>query len=108
MKNSCLNSREYMDYMNDIEYLTWIEKRFGPLTKTVGNNPSNESLREIEYGLIEILHKYKSELKISIPMPKIRMWMKGGKVNFMFFDKHNDRRVLLGDWLSNKVIYYEH
>lgn len=98
----------HIEGMSDVEYILWIEKRFGPLTKTVGNNPSNEDIKNVEIQITDLLYKYKNELKISIPIPKVRMWLKGDKINFLFFEKYSDRRILLGDWLSNRLTYYGH
>lgn len=92
--------------MNDIEKITWIEKRFG-LAKNVGNNPSNDKVESTEIELLTILSRYREELRITSPVPKIRIWITNDKLNFMFFDKRNGKRVLLGDWLSNKETKYE-
>lgn len=92
--------------MNDVELITWIEKRFG-LTKSVGNNPTNDQIGSVETELVSILNKYKNELNISSPLPRVKMWITNDKVNFMFFDKKSGKRILLGDWLSNKGDYYE-
>lgn len=92
--------------MNDVELLTWIEKRFG-LMKSLGANPSNDVVGAVETELVSILNKYKTELNIASPLPRIKMWITDNKVNFMFFDKKSGKRILLGDWLSNKGEYYE-
>lgn len=96
-----------MQDRSDVELLTWIELRFG-LTKSVGNNPSNDQIQSIETELVSILNKYKTQLNIASPLPRIKMWIANEKVNFMFFDKKSGKRVLLGEWLSNKDEFYEH
>lgn len=92
--------------MDDIEKLLWTELRFG-ITKTLGENPSNEIVEKTENELLSLLSKYREELKITIPMPRIKMWLSHNKLNFMFFDRKNGKRILLGNWLANKETYYE-
>lgn len=92
--------------MNDIEKLVWIEKRFG-ITKTIKENLSNDKVESTENELLSILNKYREELKISNPIPRVRMWITNNKLNFMFFSKKSGKRILLGDWLSDKDIPYE-
>ena len=90
--------------MNDIEKLLWIEMRFG-ITKTIAStNPSNDEVEQIESQLVQMLNKHRESLKISSPLPKIRIWITNNKMNFMFFDRKTNRRVLLGEWLSNRGI----
>lgn len=91
----------------DVELLIWMELRFG-LTKSVGSNPSNDQIQSIELELVSILNKYKTQLNIVSQLPRIKMWISNDKVNFMFFDKKSGKRVLLGEWLSNKEEFYEH
>lgn len=93
--------------MNDVELLTWIELRFG-LTKYVGPNPSNDQISALESELVGLLNRYKNELNIQSPLPRIKMWLNNDKVNFMFFDKRSGKRVILGKWLDGKEEYYEH
>lgn len=94
------------DDMNDIEKILWIEKRFG-ITKTVGDNLSNEKAEEIEKQLTNLLARYREELRITTPLPRVRMWLNNNKMNFMFFDRKSGRRILLGNWLANKEEYYD-
>jgi len=94
------------DDMNDIEKILWIEKRFG-ITKTVDDNLSNDKAEELEKQLVSLLSQYREELKITTPLPRIRMWMNDKKMNFMFFDRKSGRRILLGNWLANKEEYYD-
>lgn len=95
-----------MEDMNEIDRLIWIELRHG-LTKRVGINPSNDKIEEIEKQLMSILNKNKEEMKITNPVPRVRMWLTNDQVNFMFFDRKNGKRVILGEWLSNKGTTYE-
>lgn len=92
--------------MNDIEKLLWIEKRFG-ITKTVGENPPNDKIEATENELLGILSKYREQLKLNSPVPRVRMWLTNDKLNFLFFDRKTGKRVLLGDWLANKETQYE-
>lgn len=95
-----------MDDMNDIEKILWIEKRFG-ITKTIGENPSNDKVEATENELVSILNRYREQLKITMPLPRVRMWLTNDKLNFLFFDRKSGKRILLGDWLANKEIPYE-
>lgn len=95
-----------MEDMNDIEKILWIEKRFG-ITKTIGENPSNDKVEATENELISILSRYREELNITNPLPRVRMWLTNDKLNFLFFDRKSGKRILLGDWLANKEIHYE-
>lgn len=88
-------------YLRDIDQLLWIERRFG-ITKTVGDNPTNIVIKNVEDDLVRLLLKYQKEIGIPGPLPKIRTWITKDKLNFTFFNKRNGRRVLLGDWLSLK------
>lgn len=90
-----------MDDMNDIEKITWIELRFG-MTKDIGDNPSNDRVEAVENELFTLLNRYREELKIKSPLPKVRIWLANNKLNFMFFDRKTGKRVLLGQWLANK------
>lgn len=94
------------DYTDDIEKLLWIELRFG-ITKTIGENPSNEKVEATENELLSLLNRYREELHITSPLPKVRIWLNNSKLNFMFFDRKNGKRILLGNWLANKETYYE-
>ena len=94
------------DDMNDIEKILWIEKRFG-ITKTIGENPSNDKVEATENELVGLLSKYREELRITNPLPKIRIWLTNDKLNFLFFDRKSGKRILLGDWLANKETTYE-
>lgn len=95
------------DDSDEIDALTRIEKNYGPLTKKL-DKFSVDAIDKIEKELLEILQKYKSELRINKPLPKIRMWLQDNKVNFLFFDKTSGRRIILGEWLKNGQGYYEH
>lgn len=92
--------------MSDIEKIRWIELRFG-ITKTIGSNPSNDKVESVESELTSILSKYREQLRITYPLPRIRIWLTNDKLNFMFFDRKSSKRVLLADWLSNKETTYE-
>lgn len=94
--------------MDDLEILLWMEKRYGPLSKTIPDGYSMDKVDQIEKQLVTLLQKYKEQLKLNSPMPRIRMWTTENKVNFLFFDKETGKRVLLGEWLSGKEGYYEH
>lgn len=94
------------DDMSDIEKLIWIEKRFS-FTKTIGENPTNDKVEQIENELMSILSRYREELKINSQLPKIRIWLTNDKLNFLFFDRKSGKRILLGDWLLNKEMKYE-
>lgn len=93
--------------MNDAELLVWMEKRFG-ITKHVGANPSNDKLQAVETQLTELLSRCREHYKLSMPIPRIRMWLTDNKLNFMFFDKKTGKRILLGHWIEGKEAYYEH
>lgn len=92
--------------MSDIDKILWIELRHG-ITKTIGANPTNDKVEATENELVSILSKYREQLKISNPLPRVRMWLTNDKLNFLFFDRKTGRRVLLGDWLSNRETKYE-
>ena len=94
------------EYNHDIEKLVWIEKRFG-ITKTLKDSTSNEKMESIENELSALLSKYREQLKISYPLPRVRMWVTNDKLNFLFFSRASGKRILLGDWLANKDIPYE-
>lgn len=94
------------EYMNDIELITWMEKRFGTLSKTIPNFTMDKADR-VKVELVSLLQKYKSELNIRNPIPYIRSWSEADKVNFLFFDKLSGKRVLLGEWLEGKESPYE-
>lgn len=95
-----------MEDMNDIELILWIEKRFG-ITKTVGENPSSDRVESVENELVGLLSKYRQELRITSPLPKIRIWITNDKLNFTFFDRKSGNRIYLGDWLQNKGASYD-
>lgn len=94
------------NYTYDIEKLIWIEKRFG-ITKTIGEAPSTEKMEVIENELLALLSKYREQLKITHPLPKVRMWATHDKLNFLFYSRNTGKRIFLGDWLSNKEIPHE-
>jgi len=94
------------DHLNDIEVLTWMERRFGLLTKSIPNF-SMDKVDRVKVELVGLLQKYKSELNIRSPLPFIRMWTEENKVNFLFFDKNTGKRILLGEWLEGKDAPYE-
>lgn len=93
-----------IEHKYDIEKLIWIEKKFG-ITKTL--NDSSEKMDVIENELLALLSKYREQLKISHPLPKVRMWATNDKLNFTFFSRTSGKRILLGDWLANKDTPYE-
>ena len=90
----------------DIERIRWIELRFG-ITKTVNYGLSNDKVQSIEGELFSMLGRYKESLNIKNAVPKVRIWITNNKLNFLFFDRKTGKRVLLGDWLSNKEITYD-
>lgn len=93
--------------MNDIEILTRMEKNYGPLTKKL-EVFTTDAIDKLEGELLQLLHKYKSQMNVRSPIPRIRMWIQDNTVNFLFFDKATGKRVILGEWLENKNGYYEH
>jgi hypothetical protein len=95
------------DDMDEIEILTRMEKNHGPLSKKLAMY-STDAIDKLEVELVALLQKYKSQMNVRSPIPKIRMWIQGNKVNFLFFDKSTGKRVILGEWLTNKNGYYEH
>jgi len=95
-----------MEDMSDIEKILWMEKRFG-IMKTIGDHPSSDKVESIESELVGLLSKYREELKITMPLPRIRTWLAADKMNFMFYDRKSGKRILLGNWLANKEEYYE-
>lgn len=92
--------------MTDIEKILWIEKRFG-ITKTIGENPTNDKVEATENELLGMLSRYREELKITNPLPRVRMWLTNDKLNFLFFDRKSGKRILLGTWLLNQETPYE-
>lgn len=95
------------EYSEDIELLTRMERRFGPLSKTFSGGYSMSKIDTIKAEFMNLLQKYKSELEIRSPIPYIRMWTSEDKVNFLFFDKNTGKRILLGEWLEGKEVPYE-
>jgi hypothetical protein len=93
--------------MSDIEILTRMEKNYGPLTKRLSAF-NTDVIDKLEGELLQILHKYKAQMGVRAPVPRIRMWIQDNKVNFLFFDKATGKRIILGEWLENKNGYYEH
>lgn len=93
--------------MNDLEILTRMEKNYGPLTKKLAVF-STDAIDKLEGELLQLLHKYKTQMNVRSPIPRIRMWIQDNTVNFLFFDKATGKRVILGEWLDNKQGYYEH
>lgn len=94
-----------MNDMSDIEKILWIEMRHG-ITKTISDT-SNESVEATENELVNILTKYREQLNITMPVPRIRMWLTNDKLNFMFFERKSGKRILLGSWLANEEKPYE-
>jgi len=94
-----------MNDMSDIEKILWIEMRHG-ITKTLSDT-SNDVVDATENELVSMLSKYREELKITMPVPRIRMWLTNNKLNFMFFDRKSGKRILLGSWLANEEKPYE-
>lgn len=94
--------------MNDIELLIWMEKRFGPLQKTIQGGFSMDKADAMQHELAAMLIKYQKQLNLQDPVPRIRVWTTENKLNFLFFDKSTGKRILLGSWLSGKEAYYEH
>ena len=94
--------------MEEIETLTWMEKRFGPLQKTIQGGYNMDKADQIQHELTALLAKYQKQLNIQSPIPRIRVWTTDDKLNFLFFDKNTGKRILLGSWLSGKEAPYEH
>lgn len=93
--------------MSDIEILTRMEKNYGPLTKKLPVF-TTDAIDKLEVELLQLLQKYKAQMNVRSPIPRIRMWIQDNTVNFLFFDKATGKRVILGEWLENKNGYYEH
>lgn len=98
--------------MNDdidyIEFLISMEKRFGPLQKTVQGGYSMDKADAIQHELASMLQKYQKQLGLKEPVPRIRVWTTEDKLNFLFFDRNTGKRILLGAWLLGKEDHYEH
>ena len=94
--------------MTDVEILLYIEKRFGCLSKSVQATNGNIKIENITNELQELLNKYRKELHLINPVPRIRSWVQEDKVNFLFFDKITGKRILLGEWLSGTKVRYDH
>jgi hypothetical protein len=94
-------------YKSDIEVLIRMERRFGPLSKTIVGGYAMNKMDSIKTEFVGILQKYKEELAIAMPIPFIRMWAEDDKVHFLFFDKNTGKRILLGEWLEGKELPYE-
>ena len=94
--------------MDEFEILVWMEKRFGPLQKTIKGGFNMDKADAIQSELSALLHRYQKQLAIKEPIPRIRVWTTDDKLNFLFFDKATGKRVLLGLWLSGKESYHEH
>lgn len=94
--------------MDDIEVLLWMEKRFGPLQKTIRGGYNMDKADQIQHELVALLGKYQKQFSIASPVPRIRVWATDDKLNFLFFDKSTGKRIFLGAWLSGKEIHYEH
>lgn len=96
------------DDRDDIEVLIWMEKRFGPLQKTIQGGYNMDKADAIQHELAALLAREQKRLNITTPIPRIRVWTTDDKLNFLFFDKTTGKRILLGAWLSGKETHYEH
>lgn len=96
------------DDRDDIEVLIWMEKRFGPLQKTIPGGFSMDKADQAQHELAQLLARYQKQLNLTAPIPRIRVWTTDDKLNFLFFDKNTGKRILLGSWLSGKETHYEH
>ena len=96
------------DDMDEIEVLIWMEKRFGPLQKTIEGGYNMDKADQAQRDLTTMLQKYQKQLGLTAPIPRIRVWTTEDKLNFLFFDKNTGKRILLGSWLSGKETHYEH
>lgn len=99
---------ENIDAADVIEVLIWMEKRFGPLQKTIQGGYNMDKADKAQHELASLLAKYQKQLGLHTPLPRIRVWATDDKLNFLFFDKNTGRRILLGAWLSGKETHYEH
>ena len=94
--------------LDEIELLLQMEKRFGPLCKTIPGGWHIDKVEAIDKELVSMLQKYRQQLCLQSPVPRIRSWVTENKVNFLFFDKETGKRILLADWLAGKDGTYEH
>ena len=94
--------------MDEIEVLIWMERRFGPLQKTIEGGYNMDKADAIQRDLTSLLNRCQKQLGLVAPVPRIRVWTTENKLNFLFFDKNTGKRVFLGAWLSGKETYYEH
>jgi hypothetical protein len=90
-----------MEDMSDIEKLIWIELRFG-LSKTVKGSVDRNQINDFESELTSMLTRYHSEFSLSMPVPRIITSITNHKIYFIFVDKKDGKRILLGDWLSKR------
>ena len=94
-------------YAEDIQTIVRMERYFGPLHKTLPPGFALNQADTVRAQVVELLHKYKTELNIKHPMPNVHTWLEEDRVNFLFFDKYSGKRILLGEWLEGKEQPYE-
>lgn len=95
--------------MSELEALLYMEKRFGPLSKSIPGEWSIDKVEAIDRELVALLNKFRADHQIASPLPRIRSWVEDNKkVNFLFFSKDTGKRILLADWLMGKEGPYEH
>jgi hypothetical protein len=103
-----METKTMIEDMDEIEILIWMEKRFGPLQKTLVGGYSMDKADAAQSELFSLLHRHHKQLNLQNPMPKIRAWRAhDDKLNFLFFDKYTGKRILLGDWLTGKETFDE-
>ena len=68
---------EALNDMNEFDALLYLEKR-GLMTRTPSGKPIKDDLYEAEHKLTLLLNKYKEELQLDSPVPRIKTWANKG------------------------------
>lgn len=92
--------------MSEAEALVYIELKIG-LSKTFSGKWDVNKVDEIEKSFQALLHQYKRELSLKVPIPRVRSWVTENKVNFILFDRTTGNRILLGDWMRERNTVHE-
>lgn len=92
------------DDMGELEILIRMETYYGPLSKRLPGVYTTDTIDKIQSELVSLIYKYKHALNIKDSIPRIRIWIEHDKANFLFFDKHTGKRIILGEWLSEKAV----
>lgn len=76
------------------------------LSKYIGQINNEQTIKELNAHMLDVLHSFSRMLEVYAPLPKIEVTVRDQQASFDFYDPKTGGKINVGDWISKAIEGY--